>query len=94
MSTIDSEPTTTGVYKLVGPSKHAVAFDLYLPSTLITAPNDLLILPTVVYFHPGGLIAGDKRWLPKWLHGEWHQTLLPDLCYHESSDMGSAWVWD
>lgn len=84
MSTLNTKPTTTEVYKHVGPAKHPVAFDLYLPS-LTTSTNGVLTLPTVVYFHPGGLITGDKTWFPKWLHGKWHGNCWSLSFYRELS---------
>src|SRR5882724_9417918 len=41
--------------------------DLYLPPPQNTSPS---LRPALVYFHGGGLTAGDKTsWFPFWLHG-------------------------
>lgn len=52
--------------------------DIYLPPQVPSAleeepavrPNKhARLIPMVVYFHPGGLSVGNRRWLPRWLIG-------------------------
>lgn len=62
------KPAVTGAYKRVGPEEIPIAFDLYLPASASVA-SGALTLPTVVYFHGGGLAVGDQTWIPQWLHG-------------------------
>jgi len=58
-----------------GPSEIPLHLDVYPPDPQLnrssTSGDDGVGLPAVVYFHGGGLLAGDRKsWFPEWLRGE------------------------
>jgi hypothetical protein len=64
MSSID-EGVTTFPYKYVG--NEAIYLDVY-PPPVASRNNHTHAVPTVVYFHGGGLTVGNRRsWFPEWL---------------------------
>ncbi|KAF5331119.1 hypothetical protein D9619_005377 [Psilocybe cf. subviscida] len=67
MSAPNVKPAATTAYKHAGPENIPIVFNLYLP-TSAALPSDTLTLPTVVFFHGGGLAVGDQTWFPPWLY--------------------------
>lgn len=67
MGNLSREPVTV-CYKLV--SGTPIFLDVYLPSLQATQgdPKEVL-LPFIIYFHPGGLSVGNKKsYFPTWLY--------------------------
>ncbi|PPR04732.1 hypothetical protein CVT26_012867 [Gymnopilus dilepis] len=67
------EHTTLEYKKLEG--SLPISLDIYYPPQPYTAPSrvpsdvPLPVIPTVVYFHAGGLTVGNREsWFPNWLH--------------------------
>ncbi len=60
-SSIQQKPTTVA-YKHIGDDL-PVYFDLYVPASMSGEER----LPTVIFFHIGGLHAGNKDFIPAWL---------------------------
>lgn len=58
-----------------GSPKIPLHLDVYAPdshsSGTATSGDDDIGVPAVVYFHGGGLLAGDRNsWFPEWLRSE------------------------
>lgn len=62
-------PTTVTYKKLGDLTLH---IDVYPPTPRFDAP-----VPAVVYFHGGGMTAGDRAsWFPTWLHSPFFPSRL------------------
>ena len=62
-------PTTVTYKKLGDLTLH---IDVYPPTPRFDGP-----VPAVVYFHGGGMTAGDRAsWFPTWLHSPFFPSLL------------------
>ena len=61
---MSAEPTFTVVYSKVDDLE--IKLDGYIPTSSFGK------LPTVLFFHGGGLTCGDRKdlWFPHWLRGE------------------------
>jgi acetyl esterase/lipase len=47
-----------------------ILLDLYPPSIQFSDNLTKKDVPAIIFFHGGGLVAGDRRsWFPAWLHG-------------------------
>ncbi|KAF8885678.1 Alpha/Beta hydrolase protein [Gymnopilus junonius] len=58
---------TTVDYKTLDGSL-PISFDVYFPSLEDAPKEDVRLLPTVIYFHAGGLTVGSREsWFPNWL---------------------------
>ncbi|KAF5331118.1 hypothetical protein D9619_005378 [Psilocybe cf. subviscida] len=99
------KPTAIGAYKHIGPEKIPIAFNLYLPSSETTPVlSGPLTLPTVVYFHGGGLAIGDLTWFPQWLYDRVmslgyafisanYQLLLPGTVHDIIQDVQDLFIY-
>jgi acetyl esterase/lipase len=71
----EATPTTVA-YKKIGDV--TLYIDVYPPTLISDGP-----VPAVVYFHAGGMTAGDRAsWFPAWLHSPFSPSLLCIITSH------------